>query len=298
VQIDEPVADLAAWAAAHPPGTKTRCLVNPQDPADAVLESRFSFGWVSLALGLLMSGFGAAMGLQSWRTRRLRLLSGDALQEYSTGKLIVEPIELRVRPSPWTVATACLLAVPPLAAAGLWSLQKGVRGLIQGQGDIINLLYGAGAAIGAVWCARQGLIFIRKAIRPRPVLWLCPATPRVGESFRVEWRLRGSHGSVNWLRVWLEGVEQAKARELIHGQYGPISEEKTQQEIFESLLLAQRKDSECEGSEIVASVPEDAMHTFRGAKCGVMWHLRVEYGRNEREKLEYKFQIVILPGKS
>jgi hypothetical protein len=298
VPLDEAVADLAAWVATHPIGTRTRCLVNPRDPTDAVLEAHFNVGWIPLSLGLLMFGVGITMGVQSWRLRRLRLLSGPVLEEYSTGKLNQAPTELYVRPSPWMLAGGCLLAVPPLAAAGCWSLQKGLRGLIQGQGDIINLLYGAGATIGAVWCARQSWRLMRQALRPRPTLRLSTTTPRVGESFQLEWKLRGTQGSVNWMRLWLEGTEYAKARELIHGHYGPISEEKTQQQRFESFLLSERQGPDCDSGELVAAVPAGTMHTFRGAKCGVTWNLRMEYGRDDSEKLQYAFPIVVLPGKS
>jgi hypothetical protein len=49
--IDEPVADLSAWVAAHPPGTKVRCFVAPEDPTEAVLEPGVELGWVSRLWG-------------------------------------------------------------------------------------------------------------------------------------------------------------------------------------------------------------------------------------------------------
>jgi hypothetical protein len=293
--LGEPVADLSAWVAAHPAGTRVGCLVNPQDPTDAVLETSFNISWPPFVVGVSMFALGISMFTQIWQARRLRRLSGAALEEHCTGKSKSDALRLRVRPSPWLLAAACFVAVPPLAAGGAWSLQKGFRALAHGQGDIINLLYGAGAVIGAVWCAQKGWKFLRSARRPRPILRLTPATPRVGAPFHLEWKFPGGGDAVTWLRVWLEGSERAKVRGLVDAHYGPVSAEETRQEIFGAFILADRDDGLYDSGQITASVPANAMHTFRGAKCGVDWHFKLEFGRDESEKLDYKFPIVILP---
>jgi len=292
--VDEPVADLSDWIAAHPVGSRVKCRVNPVDPTEAVLENHLRLGWVSLALGLLMLGFGLYCIGQLWSAWRWRRLSGKALEAVCLSRAHRHPLQFRVRPPPWLVALGAFLAAPPLLAAGAWSLQKGIRALLQGRGDIINLLYGAGAVVIAGYCVVAGWKYLQRAFRPRPVLQLRPGTPRVGESFELEWKLPKAGGSVSWLRLWLEGAEQAKVRQLIAGHQGSVSEEKLWQEVFASHLLTQSEASGCESGRVCGVVPAEAMHSFRGAKCGVVWYLRAEFGRDQL-KMEYKFPIHVLP---
>ncbi len=218
--IDEPVADLTAWAAAHPVGSRIECFVNPSNPTEAVLDRTPTVGWVSLALGSLLLGLGFFMFSQLWRTRWMRRnLIGDRLTEYCLGAAFVGPRTLHVTPSPWLKALGCGIGALALLPLGIWSLSAGIKALMHGQGDIINLLYGAGAAIGAVWLLIQGGKNIGRGRLPRPILRVSPGTPTIGKTMQIEWELPRAR-VLQSICIWLEGAEEAKVRHVMHGHHG------------------------------------------------------------------------------
>ena len=299
--IEEPVADLAAWTVAHQPGSSIRALVNPRDPTEAVLYRDLKIGWVSVSLSSLMLGFGLAMAAKCVQIHWLRKrLSGAALVDYCLGKRRHDPIRLRVFPPPLLSATGCAVAAVIAGTAGGWSLQKGIRALLNGQGDLINLLYGAGASIAAVWLVTRALKFLEKARYCRPVVGITPGTPVVGESFKLEWRFVGPRPKVEWLRIFLEGFEEAKVRHVTAGYHGAISEEKKERSMcsmFMSQPLVQEIDESLLYGNVNVSIPEDTMHSFTGVKSAVAWEVRIEFGKDTKQKLEYRFPVRLAPPK-
>lgn len=292
--IDEPVADLTAWAEAHPVGSSITCWVNPQDPTDAVLDRRPKIGWVPIALGSLMLGLGIYMFGSLWRTRWLRRnLFGPRLADYSLGVAMETPVKLQVTPSPWLKALGCgigsLLLLPP----AVWSLTAGFKALAHGQGDLINLLYGAGAGIGSVWLLLQCGKNIARGRQPRPILRITPGTPVVGKVMQVEWELPRS-AEINSIRLWLEGAEEAKLRQLKQGPHGAISEEKTVRSVFANIPIHDQPNpapSEC----VSFVLPPTLMHSFRGVKVGIVWQIKVAFGLSKGKSAEYGFTINLQP---
>jgi len=297
--MDEPVADLTAWAAAHKPGSSIRALVSPRDPAEAVLSRTVDLGWISLSLTLLMFCFGALMLFQCVRTRWLsRRLHGATLLTACLGTIRQTPSQLRVFPPPLVSAIGCALAALPAGAAGGWSLYKGVRALMQGNGDIINLLYGAGGCVAALCLLACAGAFFRKACHCRPILEVSPGTPSIGRAFNLRWRFVGPRRKVGWLHVVLEGFEQVKVRHLIQGYHGPISEEKKERSMFAMLPVVQQERGDALTGSVSVPVPPEMMHSFQGEKSAILWELRFEFGKDSSEKLEYRFPIQLVPAKS
>lgn len=296
--LDESVADMAAWVAAHPEGTKTHCFYDPQDPADAVLDREFRIEWISPALGCLMLAFGCfCFGdiLRTWWWRRR--LAGDALTAFWQGKLREGTATLRISPPPATSALGCLVlglvCVPP----GVWSVLKFVRALHYGQTDVLNLLYGIGALVGAGFFIFAAWKFLVQAIKPRPILEVTPAILRLGQPFEVNWNFSG-RAPRGWLKLWLEGVEVAKVRRLIAGLHGSMSEEKTERSMFKTILLSQSQAGPARFGRANGNVPVNTMHSFRGVKGGIIWQLRIEFGDHDSDTMEYKFPITLMPGQS
>jgi hypothetical protein len=299
IGIDEPVADLTAWVQSHPVGAKVRCFVNPRDPTEAVLKRTFRIGWVSAALGLLMLGTGAAMGWSLWRARKLRRqLAGPGWAEICIGKPQSGAVDVGVWPPPLLRAVGCGIAALALSVPAVWSLQKGIRALLNSQGDIINLLYGAAAVVGAAWLAIESLRNLKRALWPRPALRLFPGSPRVGGSFKLECRFRGPQRALSWLAIHLEGTEEAKVREFSGSLHGTISEEKTHRSTFLSLPIVKTNEPALWSGRVDVAIPADTMHSFSGAKCGINWKIKIEFGRGGQDRFEYTFPIRILPGKS
>jgi hypothetical protein len=294
--IDEPVSDLTDWVKSHPVGSAVVCFVNPADPTEAVLDRTPSIGWVSLALGALMLGFGIFIFGKLWRTRWMRRnLKGPRLSEYCLGHSSADSRNLKVSPSPWLTAIACCLGALSLLPLGAWSLGKGIRALMHGQGDIINLLYGAAATIGAIWLLRQCAKSISSARQPRPILRLSPGVLTVGESAQVEWEFPGSK-SYEMLSIWLEGAEEAKVRHVTRALHGAVSEEKTSRSIFLRLPLVQGAGPQPYGAASIR-LPTTMMHSFRGAKCGIAWQCKVKVELGSGASAEYTFPVNVRPAK-
>jgi hypothetical protein len=294
LSINEPVVDLSKWVRAHPVGSSVVCFVNPADPTEAVLDRAPSIGWVPLAVGGLMLGFGIFLFAKLWRTRWMRLnLTGEKLTEYCLGEPSADTRRLRILPPPWLMAIACglgaLLLIPPAA----WSLAKGMRALMHGQGDIINLLYGAAAAIGAVWLLRQCVKYSVHARQPAPVLRLTPGVPTVGEPLQVEWEFPTSK-SFESLSISLEGAEEAKVRQITPGYHGAVSEEKTNRSVFSKRTLIEATSPQRFGSASI-KLPVTTMHSFRGAKCGISWQIKVKIGLVSGKSAEYAFPVNVRP---
>ncbi|MGC3960084.1 MAG: DUF3592 domain-containing protein [Verrucomicrobiota bacterium] len=294
--FDEPVADLTAWAVAHPVGSTIECFVDLSDPTEAVLDRTPAVGWVPLALGSLMLGFGVFMFSQLWRIRWMsRNLIGARLTEDCLGLALEGTRTLRVTPSPWLKALGYSVGALALLPLAVWSLSAGIRALWQGRGDIINLLYGAGAGIGAVWLLIQCGKNIGRGRLPRPILRVSPGTPTVGKAMQVEWELPKSP-SLQSLSIWLEGAEEAKVRQVTQGYHGAVSEEKTSRSVFAKLPILEEANPE--SSERASFLlPPTIMHSFRGAKSGIAWHIKVKLGLANGKTIEYAFAVNIQPSR-
>jgi hypothetical protein len=290
--IDEPVVDLSSWAAAHPAGTRVECFVNPRKPSEAVLERELKIGWISLLLGGMMLLLGMTMTGKLLKTWWMRQLLREKLLEYCLGIPVTEKW-LRVTPPPLLTGVGAALAGLLAVAAATWSLDKGVRALMHGEGDILNLLYGAGAAIAAVWLFNQSGKFLVRGWRPRPRLHLRPGTPRVGEMFEVGWEFSGP---VRSLRIWLEGAEEVKVRKIVEGYHGAIAEEKTERLVFSTVPVMENLHPDQRGS-VAAVVAAGSMHSFRGAKCGIAWEMKVRFASGRGEELDYSFPVTVRPAK-
>jgi hypothetical protein len=293
--IEAPVADMSDWVAAHPAGARMRCFVNPQDPTEAVLDRHLRLEWISPALGLLMMGFGLFLFAGFRRTWRLRKqLAGDVLAAYWQGKVREGTATFRVFPPVWVPALGCLAAALICAPPGIWSLSKFVRALSHGQTDLINLLYGIFALAGVGYFICLGWKYLVQVFKPRPILEVTPAALQVGRPFEVHWNFSG-RAPRGWMRLWLDGVEEARVRRLIHAHYGSISEEKTERFTFKSILLAEVQADPARAGRADGRVPAETMHSFKGVKGGVTWQIRIEFGDRKTEKLEHKFPITVTP---
>jgi hypothetical protein len=295
--IDESIADLDAWVASHKPGTVTPVFVNPEDPTDAVLDRSIHLGWITLALSFCMLAFGFVMLAQClltwWRRKGLTdaSLINDCLPRSRP-----HPKYLRVFP-PLFSAGACALLTLPAGAAAAWSLTRGVRALLGGHADVINLLYGAGASVAAGFLLACAFKLFKQACRCRPVLEVTPGTPVVGGVLRLKWKFIGPRQNVGWIRVFLEGFEEAKVRHLIATYHGPMSEEKKERSLFATVPMVEQKEKSLSGSASVA-IPAETMHSFTGVKSAITWEIKFEFGKDETETLEYRFPIRLTPAKS
>jgi len=307
--MDEPVADLAAWAAAHRAGSPVRVFVNPRNPTEAVLDRTIKPSWVSLSLGLLMLAFGSLMGLQCVKSRWQRNRCGAELLDGCLGKVRVAPAALRVFPSPLISAIGCAIASILAGTAGAWSLYHGIRALLQGHGDMINLLYGAMASVGALCLVKVTADFLKRASHSRPVLEIVPGTPLAGKEFRLKWRFIGPRqvipdGQQAWLKITLEGYEEAKVRHLIATLHGTMSEEKKERSQFSNVAIAHQQSGAVSNGSATVVLPPNTMHSFRGAKSAICWEIKFEFGvvrdghAAPEEKLEYRFPVQLMPARS
>lgn len=259
-----------------PPGTRTVCYVDPEDPSEAVLVRRFTAGFLWGLLPLVFVAVGAGGIVMSLAgARRLKAQQGagrpDRLPEPGAEPDLetAGPAVLEGRASPlgsFLGVTAVALFWNGIVGAFVWQLWESWRA---GSPDgcltvflIPFVLVGALLLIGVPY---QFLALFN----PRPRVTLTPGRLELGGSAQLAWRFRGWPSRIRRLRILLEGVE-----ETAHPQG---DSRRTERETFATHeLLDTSLPLEIAGGSTYVSIPADARPTSEEPDHRVLWTLKVE----------------------
>lgn len=276
-----------------PPGTRTVCWVDPDDPSEAVLERRFTleylFGLIPLVFVAVGAG-GIVMTLMGTRRLTVRRAVGrpDRLPEsdadpaaeasggadpgltaaaaHRSGDGAPRVLESRMSPG-GKLGCAVLVALfwNGIVGAFVWRLWEGWRaGSPDGR---LALLLVPFVLVGALFLI--GVPYQLLALfNPRPRVVLTPGTLAPGEPARLTWRFRGWPERIRRLRITLEGSEEAEPG---HGD-----SRRTRRETFASYeLLDTSLGLEIAGGSTRLSIPADARPTSEGPGSRIVWTLKV-----------------------
>lgn len=276
-----------------PPGARTVCFVDPDDPSEAVLERGFTVEYLWVLFPLVFVAVGAGGMIMTWiGTRRLTarrevgwpdwLPAPDAdaaVEAPGGGDPVVSaiaadpsgagaPLVLESRISPGgRLGCTVLVALVWNGIVGLfvWQLWEGWRA---GSPDgCLALFLVPFVLVGALFLI--GVPYQLLALfNPRPRAVLTPGTLELGESARLSWRFRGWPERIRRLRITLEGTEEA---DVSHGD-----SRRTRRETFASYdLLDTGLGLEIAGGSVQVEVPADTMHTFEAPDHRILWTLKV-----------------------
>ncbi|MBE2215395.1 MAG: DUF3592 domain-containing protein, partial [Opitutaceae bacterium] len=302
----------AEIVAAHPPGARVLCYVNPADPTDAVLQRGWSgsmaFGLIPIVFALAGGGLLYAM-VRQWRAPAagpgltgtaapagVRPLSRSAYPSGGgTGAAVPEPVpghdDVPVVLAP--VASRGVKVVGTLLVALFWNgivsvflvqLFSGGRG---GFDWFLALFLTPFVAIGLFLLGMFGKQLLSLS-NPVPELTLNRRLLRPGDRLEVQWQLRGRVQAMQRLRITLEGREEAT--------YRRGTDTRTDREVFATIDLADAADPAAIASGRVArDLPARLMHSFTAKNNKVVWALRVRGEIPRWPDVDEEFVLTIAP---
>jgi len=292
----------ARIVAQHPPGKKTVCYVNPEDPAEAVLDRTFGAKYL---LGLIPVAFVliGLVGLLATAFARRRVATGQLgptwLPESARAALAPTPDGYRLLTSagpitvrPTSSARSKFIGVTIFAvfwngivSIFVWQVVEGFR---SGSPEwfltifmIPFVLVGLGA-IGAVF------YFLLALFNPRPVLTVSSESLPLGGTLDLDWALVGRTRAVQRLTLYLEGREEAT--------YRRGTDTVTDKHVFTTVPVADTTDRyEILAGKGQVAVPPDTMHSFQAPNNKIVWALHVHADVVRWPDVKAEFPIAVLP---
>jgi len=297
--------EKADIVAAHPPGARVTCYVNPADPTDAVLwrewQGAMWFGLIPLVFALV--GGGLILGIaRSWRAQSATPTAASLRAPAATapgagaGRVSVPawipefdagPVELTPSASRGGRVVAMLLVA--LFWKGIVSvfLVQLFRGGWDGFDWFLGLFLTPFVAVGLFLIG----MFLRQLLalsNPVPVLTLPRRVLRPGERLEVGWRLQGRVHVLRHLRISLEGREEATYRRGTNTV--------TDKAVFATVdLLDTAEHAGMAAGRTVRALPARLMHSFSAANNKIVWALRVRGTVPRWPDVDEEFVITIAP---
>jgi hypothetical protein len=248
----------------HPAGARVVCWVNPQNPADAVLNRDFSaLAWLGvLALVFFLIGVAVLSGTLT-KGRRTEVLRPVAEASVS------QTLSLRAASTP--LGRVFIALAVALFWNGIISIFIGlfIKGWNQGRTDWgLALFLIPFAVIGLAllgWLVRETLALAN----PRPSLQLSPGRLVSGQRVRVRWSFSGAVDRLDHLKITLMGRESAVRRRGKHTQ--------TETSVFKRIILADTAERvRFREGETEISLPLDAPPSFEAEGQKLEWLIQVE----------------------
>jgi hypothetical protein len=283
----------------YPPGTQTACYVDPNDPTNAVLERGFTPIMLIGLLPLAFVGFGVG-GFVSMR-RKARL---SALGSTSTNFGFVS--SGAVVPSMGVNESNAAVELRPATS----SLSKFVVGVLIGLfwNGVVSVflfqLFHGGRAGHFEWFLALFLIpfvliglglivmvgyFFLSMFNPCPWITLMPGAPRLGDSVRLEWRVKGRVEVLKDLRLIVQGREEAT--------YSRGTRSSTDRNVFAEFPVTTITNSRDMSSGAAQfEIPGELMHSFSSRHNKIVWCIQVKGEIARWPDLDEEFPLTVLPG--
>ena len=274
-----------------PPGTRTICHVNPEDPLEAVLSIKPSpdrwFGLipgvfliVGLAIFFAAPAAGKKKAVLATANDGLPLLprgGGNIPRGGASGE-----VELKQSTSPGCAFAG--IAIFALIWNGIvWMMVLTIKDSGWGPRLFMGIfvLAGLGLALAAFY---QFLTLFN----PRPVLIVsAPAVP-LGGSLDVRWRLTGNVRRLAKLTISLRAREEATYRR------GTTTT--TDKSFFLNTVLFEISDrAQMASGSIKVNIPRDLIHTFTTTNNKVVWMLQVKGDIPKWPDVDAEFPIAVTP---
>jgi len=250
---------------ALPPGKQTVCYVDPNNPAEAVIERGFTsdllFGLIPLVF--VMIGAGGLIGMVVYKGKKIRPSGSPGPSPPRPG-----PVTLKPTTSPGT-RLGCAIGFS-LFWNGIVSifLFQVIDGWRHGHGEgcmtiflVPFVLVGIGG-IGAIF------YYFLALFNPRPTLKLSSGVAALGETIELEWETEGNVNRVTSFAITLEGREEATYRR------GTTTT--TDKSVFTTIELAKSKGRDFRRGKVKVAIPADTMHSFAAKNNKIVWCLKVK----------------------
>lgn len=293
----------AQVVAAHPPGSRATCFVNPADPTDAVMDrgwtAAMGFGLIPVVFALVGGGLllamlrkpGAAADAGAFRGGTPGAAGAAGSRSSGAGAVPVGigtgPLELKpVSSRRIKVLGAALVALFWNGIVSVFVVQL-FSGGWAGFSWFLAIFLTPFVAVGVflvVLLVRQVLALSN----PVPVLTLATPVLHPGGRLEVSWVLRGRVQALRHLRLTLEGREEAT--------YRRGTDTRTDREVFAEFPVAEASDpAGLAAGRAALELPRRLMHSFSAAHNKITWQLRVRGDVPRWPDIDDEYTIVILP---
>jgi hypothetical protein len=278
---------------AYPPGRKTVCYVNPDDPLDSVLLREMSsdawFGllggvFVLVGVGLFIGGGVAKQRAKSSGARTP--LSGAEVRDFhgSVGNVVPVPGgPTTLKPAASPLASFIVLLVIGLFWNGLiWGILLATNPPTAAKVFLsIFVLIGLGLLAAAV---HQFLALFN----PRPSLQANASAVRLGETLDLRFSFSGRVQRITRLTVTLQGEEVAT--------YRRGTDTKTDRHIFRQSRLLDTTDKTCiQSGTVTLTIPADSMHSFDAPNNKIEWKIELHGEIPRWPDVKLQFPITVHP---
>lgn len=283
-----------------PAGGACVCYVDPENPAEAVLErgltSMYWFAIIPLLFFLI--GVGGVLGV-TWGYRKSEAFHTPRKRSW----LPIEPVPesmsvgggggVTLSPTRSPLGRFVGLLVTTLVWNGIvgigayhW-LQGNARGGNDGcfTAFLVPFVFiGLALLFGSVPYSFLALF------NPRPRLTLARASLPLGTETELAWRFSGWSGRISRLRISLEGREEATLRQ------GKSTA--TERSVFARLEVVDTTDTFRIGDgRATLAIPLDTMHTFAGDRIKVVWTLKLEGEIRHWPDVSEEVEITVVPSR-
>lgn len=284
----------------HPTGKQITIYVDPQNPASAVIERGYGEEWwiMFIPLVFLLVGLGMLVGglfykgssgrseSQAWLPSTQSESHGQASAyraSTTTGATTLKPTR-----------TALGQFVAALIFALVWNTGVGLFAyfvLLDGSGGIggLGLLFFIPFALVGLVVIGAVFYFLLAMFNPKPVLEVNTASPALGDTLRIDWRLEGKVERVQRLHISLVGTE--------HATYTRGTDTVTDTHDFFEDTLVETADRNTlnVGDNVETVIPADTMHSFTADNNKITWQLRVRGDIRRWPDVKTAFELVIEP---
>jgi hypothetical protein len=282
---------------ANPPGHKTVCYVDPENPIEAVLERGFVADmWFGLipAVFILVGAGGMFFTVRSMlrKGEEERLGISRKARDFGRRERTAPSPTGRVTLEPTSSPTGKLIGITVAAvfwngivSVFVWQIVKGWRA---GHGEWFGTIFLIPfMLIGLVLIG--GIFYqILALFNPRPRITVSSNAVSLGGMVELDWQFSGRVDRISDLKITLEGREEATYRRGTNTH--------TDKEVFREILIAEERDRfNMASGRTTFTIPADTMHSFKAENNEIVWTLKIHGDIASWPDVNDEFEFKVLP---
>jgi hypothetical protein len=279
----------------YPPGTRTVCYVDPDDPSQAVLNRDFTLSYlvglfplIFVAAGLLVMRVGTVARAKKRSAMSLSSEPAAVAEILPAAVPSSGPIVLKPKVSPW------MKVVGMIVVAAFWNgivsvfVYQLIESFRSGSPEwFLAVFLLPFVAVGLFMIGMIGY-FVLQTTNPRPQLVVSSRSPRLGDRVQVDWRFTGSVKRLTDLKIILEGREETT--------YRRGTDTHTDREVFAQLPIVDASaQHQMQRGTTLVELPKSTMHSVAADNNKIVWEIKVAGDIPSWPDIDETFEISVRP---
>ncbi len=279
----------AAIVRQYPAGKQTVCFVNPEDPSDAVLNTKLGFGAFLVLFPLIFMAvgfFGMVYAIKGKKKTAVGRTSGSRESHSSISR--GGPIILKPKTS---------IAVKIAGSIGVTILWNGIVSIFvyeaynswrHGSPDYSLCLFLIPFVLIGLVMFGSIFYFIMASFNPKPMVMLYNKIIRLGETIKIEWSISGNVYKLQNFQMTVKADETATYRRGTNTH--------TDRNTFFSSTIVDETDPErMRKGRLDFKIPFETMHSFKSSNNSIEWKITLRCDIPRWPDTTQEFIIDILP---